>query len=289
MELTVIGRAGGVGRVGEACSGYLVQEGQTRVLLDCGAGVASSLQRVCALEELDHVVISHWHPDHASDAGVLVHGRIIQRILGTATNTLHFYAPASTPDLERVGKADNGCASHAIESGGHLAIGDIDIDFMRTRHPVECLAMRLVGRHTGDVLVYTADGALTESLVEFSQGADLLLAECSLYPPTSGEAPGHMNANDVAELARRVNPGTLVLTHLPFYGRREDLLGCVRARWGGCACLAGELDCYGVSAADTAGEDACGEGACHGALAASKDACAGDAGNEVSAHAGERG
>lgn len=147
MELTVIGRAGGVGRVGEACSGYLVQEGQTRVLLDCGAGVASSLQRVCALEELDHVVISHWHPDHASDAGVLVHGRIIQRILGTATNTLHFYAPASTPDLERVGKADNGCASHAIEAGGHLAIGDIDIDFMRTRHPVECLAMRLVGRH----------------------------------------------------------------------------------------------------------------------------------------------
>ena len=149
--------------------------------------------------------------------------------------------------------------------------------------------MRLVGRRTGDVLVYTADGALTESLVEFSQGADLLLAECSLYPPTSGEAPGHMNANDVAELARRVNPGTLVLTHLPFYGHREDLLGCVRARWSGCAYLAGELDCYGVGAAAAAGEDACGEGACHGALAASKDACAGDAGNEVSAHAGERG
>ena len=201
MELTVIGRAGGVGRVGEACSGYLVQEGQTRVLLDCGAGVASSLQRVCALESLDHVVISHWHPDHASDAGVLVHGRIIQRILGTTANTLHFYAPASTPDLERVGKAGNGCASHAIKAGERLSIGDIDIDFMRTRHPVECLAMRLVGRHTGDVLVYTADGALTEGLVEFSQGADLLLVECSLYPPTSGEAPGHMNADDVAELA----------------------------------------------------------------------------------------
>lgn len=289
MELTVIGRAGGVGRVGEACSGYLVQEGQTRVLLDCGAGVASSLQRVCALEELDHVVISHWHPDHASDAGVLVHGRIIQRILGTATNTLYFYAPASTPDLERVGKADNGCASHAIEAGGHLAIGDIDIDFMRTRHPVECLAMRLVGRRTGDVLVYTADGALTEDLVEFSQGADLLLAECSLYPPTSGEAPGHMNADDVAELARRVNPGTLVLTHLPFYGRREDLLKCVRTRWDGCARLASELDCYGVGATAAAGGGTCSGGACHGALAASKDACAGDAGNEVSAHAGERG
>ena len=82
-----------------------------------------------------------------------------------------------------------------------------------------------------------------------------------------------MNADDVAELARRVNPGTLVLTHLPFYGRREDLLECVRARWGGCAYLAGELDCYGVGAAVVAGEDA----------------CAGDAGNEVPTCAGERG
>ena len=83
MELTVIGRAGGVGRAGEACSGYLVQEGQTRVLLDCGAGVASSLQRVCALESLDHVVISHWHPDHASDAGVLVQG-VLRRLAPAA-------------------------------------------------------------------------------------------------------------------------------------------------------------------------------------------------------------
>ena len=225
MELTVIGRAGGVGRVGEACSGYLVQEGQTRVLLDCGAGVASSLQRVCALEELDHVVISHWHPDHASDAGVLVHGRIIQRILGTATNTLHFYAPASTPDLERVGKADNGCASHAIEAGGHLAIGDIDIDFMRTRHPVECLAMRLVGRHTGDVLVYTTDGALTEDLVEFGQGADLLLAwHARAHPPAVLRAPGGL---------ARVCARTLGRLRLP--GRRARLLRrrCGRCGWRG--------------------------------------------------------
>ena len=144
--------------------------------------------------------------------------------------------------------------------------------------------MRLVGRHTGDVLVYTADGALTEDLVEFSHDADLLLAECSLYPPTSGEAPGHMNADDVAELARRVNPSTLVLTHLPFYGRREDLLECVRTRWGGCAYLAGELDCYGVGVAAAAGEDAC-----HGGLAAGEDACAGNASNEAPACAGERG
>ena len=248
MELTVIGCAGGVGRAGEACSGYLVQEGETCVLLDCGAGVASRLQAVCPLEGLDHVVISHWHPDHASDAGVLVHGRIIQRILGQSRGTLHFYAPAAMPDLERVGKAEDGCAAQAIRAGETLLIGGLSIDFLRTWHPVECLAMRVTSQVSGQVLVYTADGALTDELAEFARAADLLLAECSLYPGTLGEGPGHMNADDVAELARRSCPGALVLIHLPFYGRREDLLEHVRRRWDGPAYLAAELDRYDLSA-----------------------------------------
>ena len=253
MDLTVIGRAGGVGRAGEACSGYLVQEGETRVLLDCGAGVASRLQAVCPLEELDHVVISHWHPDHASDAGVLVHGRIIQRILGQAHGALRFYAPAGSPDLERVGNPGDGCAAQAIRAGETLLIGGLSIDFLRTRHPVECLAMRVTSQTSGQSLVYTADGALTRELVEFAGGADLLLAECSLYAGVSGEGPGHMNADDVAELACRARPAALVLTHLPFYGRREELLEHVRERWGGPAYLAAELDRYDLACPD-AGE-----------------------------------
>lgn len=240
MELAVVGCAGGVGRAGEACSGYLLREGPTRVLLDCGAGVASKLQRVCPLEELDDVVVSHWHPDHASDAGVLVHGRIIQRLLGQTERTLRFYAPASSPDLERVGRAEDGCASQAVHPGQRLAIGDLDIEFLRTRHPVECLAMRVASRLSGATLAYTADGALTCELAEFCRGADVLLAECSLYPGVSGEGPGHMNADDVARLAELARPGMLVLTHLPFYGRREDLLEHVAQRWGGEVALARE-------------------------------------------------
>ncbi len=255
MELRILGRAGGVGRAGEACSGYLVQEGATRLLLDCGAGVAARLQEVCPLERLDHVVISHWHPDHASDAGVLVHGRIIQRILGQSQGTLHFYAPASSPDLERVGKVENGCAAHVIRGGDTLRVGGLSLDFLRTRHPVECLAVRVVSQASGQALVYTADGALTDELADFARGADLLLAECSLYAGVSGEGPGHMNADDVAELARRARPRALVLTHLPFYGRREDLLGHVRGRWDGPAYLAAELDRYDLARPDADGRD----------------------------------
>lgn len=245
MELTVLGCAGGVGRAGEACSGYLVREGQTRVLLDCGAGVTSNLQRVCGLEQVDDVVISHWHADHSSDAGVLVHGRVIQRILGQASGTLRFYAPESQPDLERVGRADQGCASRAVRPGDALSIGGLRVEFHQTKHPVCCHAMRVTGPD-GAVLVYTADACLTPELAEFCRGADLLVAECSLYPGVSGEGPGHMSADDSILLAREACPARLVLTHLPFYGRREDLVEHVRSGWDGQVDLAHELASYQV-------------------------------------------
>ncbi len=259
MELIVLGCAGGVGRAGEACSGYLVQDGDTRVLIDCGSGAVQRLQGVCGLEELDHVVVSHWHADHASDAGILVHGRIIQRILGQTQATLHFYAPGVEPDLSCVGKGDEGCASQAIDEGSHLTIGTLELEFHRTRHPVECYAVRVRSARDGAVLAYTADGALTEGLKEFCRGADVLLAECSLYPPTSGEGPGHMNAQDVAQLAAACAPGLLVLTHLPFYGRREELLEHVRRGWEGQAVLAHEQARFEVGAQGRPGR-ASGEG-----------------------------
>ena len=73
-----------------------------------------------------------------------------------------------------------------------------------------------------------------------------MVAECSLYAGVSGEGPGHMNADDVAELGRRACPGTLLLSHLPLYGDRADLLGAVRRGWDGDARLAEELARYPV-------------------------------------------
>ena len=51
-------------------------------LIDCGSGVLSSLQNYLPLEELDAVVISHYHADHIADIGSLQFSRIINFYLG---------------------------------------------------------------------------------------------------------------------------------------------------------------------------------------------------------------
>ena len=44
MRLTVLGKSPAWQDAGGACSGYLVEDGDTRVLLDCGNGVFAKLR-----------------------------------------------------------------------------------------------------------------------------------------------------------------------------------------------------------------------------------------------------
>src|SRR5919205_2931054 len=67
MRLTVLGKSPSWQDVDGACSGYLVQEGDTSVLVDCGNGVFSKMRRYLDYTEVDAVVISHLHADHFLD------------------------------------------------------------------------------------------------------------------------------------------------------------------------------------------------------------------------------
>ena len=64
--LHVLGCAPAGGNPGEACSGYLVTAGGSRILLDCGPGVVSLLLARDAAP-LDAIVLSHLHFDHVAD------------------------------------------------------------------------------------------------------------------------------------------------------------------------------------------------------------------------------
>ena len=67
MRITVLGKSPSWEDAGGACSGYLIQDGATSLLLDCGNGVFSKLRLFCDYTELDAVLISHLHADHFLD------------------------------------------------------------------------------------------------------------------------------------------------------------------------------------------------------------------------------
>jgi ribonuclease BN (tRNA processing enzyme) len=75
----VLGFAGAAPLQG-ACPSYLVSDGATSVLLDCGPGTLERLWRGGRIAGLDAIVVSHMHADHVLDL-VLLAGELVQSML----------------------------------------------------------------------------------------------------------------------------------------------------------------------------------------------------------------
>ena len=71
MRLHVLGCHGPWPCAGGATSGYLIEQGEQTLLMDCGAGVLGKLLALCDPAALSGVLLSHLHADHASDLLVL--------------------------------------------------------------------------------------------------------------------------------------------------------------------------------------------------------------------------
>ena len=67
VRLRVLGSSGTYPTPGGPCSGYLVEAGATRVMLDAGPGTVAALQQALPGLDIDGLVITHAHPDHCSD------------------------------------------------------------------------------------------------------------------------------------------------------------------------------------------------------------------------------
>jgi ribonuclease BN (tRNA processing enzyme) len=98
-----------------------------------------------------------------------------------------------------------------VADGDRTTVGDIDLAFARTDHPVETLAVR--AEHAGRVLAYTADTGSDFSFAPFGGPIHLALCEATL-PPDQAGAVQHLTGAEAGALAREAGAERLLLTHL---------------------------------------------------------------------------
>ncbi|MGH2944578.1 MAG: MBL fold metallo-hydrolase, partial [Solirubrobacteraceae bacterium] len=67
MRITVLGKSPAWQDADGACSGYLVEDDGTCLLVDCGSGVFSKLRCFRDYVDVDAIVITHMHADHFLD------------------------------------------------------------------------------------------------------------------------------------------------------------------------------------------------------------------------------
>jgi len=206
LNLTVLGCSGSYAAAGGACSGYLVDDGETHVWIDAGSGTLANLQRHIDLGAVDAVVLSHEHPDHWSD----LEGFVNVLRYTVPRQGVPVYAPAGLRDRTYTETEPN-LEWHTVADEHQVRVGSLDLFFSRTDHGPETLAVRVDGR--GRTLGYSADTGPAWSLESLGPGLDLALCEATIPKEMEGTMQ-HLSAGEAASSAERAGVGRLLLTHL---------------------------------------------------------------------------
>lgn len=217
MELTVLGASPALPNPGGASAGYLLQEGETALLVDCGHGVVSVLRTVIDIRDLSSVIISHMHPDHYFDLVPLAYAYYF----GGLPPVPLYLPPGGYGVLSAVESAvglEEGFFStifdiHSYRPDESLAVGTLQIRFAPTKHFVPAYAMRFQNG-TGEELVYSSDTAYSSAVVDLARGASVAVFESAVLSyQRDADREGHLDARTAGEMARQADVGVLVVTH----------------------------------------------------------------------------
>ncbi len=231
LNIIPIGIWGGYPNKNEATSAFLIEQDGFRCLVDCGSGVLAAVQNYTKLSDLDAVIISHYHPDHVADIGVLQHAAMVGMQLKEWETPLLIYAHDRDPEEFEKLSYKGVTEGRAIQETETLELGPWQVSFCETIHPVYCLALKFTSN--GKSVVFTADTSWKEELIGFSEGADLLVAESNLYEKYLGIIQGHLSGSQAGELAERAGAKRLLLTHLPQYGELNEILDAAKSSYSG--------------------------------------------------------
>ncbi|QNG18299.1 MBL fold metallo-hydrolase [Rhodococcus triatomae] len=239
MRLTVLGCSGSVSGPDSPASGYLLTApGTPPVVLDFGPGVLGALQRYADPGEVS-VLLTHLHADHCLDLpGLLVWRRYHP---SPPTGRALVYGPSDAAC--RIGVASAECGgeiddiSDTIDlrqwtDGAAVEFGELTVRAGRVDHPPESYGLRITDAD-GRILTYTGDTGMCDEVVELARGAHVLLSEASWTHSPDRPQGIHLSGTEAGRVATLAGVGELLLTHIPPWTSREDVIAEAKAEFAG--------------------------------------------------------
>jgi ribonuclease BN (tRNA processing enzyme) len=230
MRVTVLGKSPSWQDAGGACSGYLLQERDTTVLVDCGNGVFSKLRQKVDYVDVDAVVISHLHADHFLDlipySYALTYAPRQQPVPvppwpGTDKPAKpRLIVPPGAKDVFRriVGAwgnedlIENAFKLEEYQESSKPKVGPLRFSFRSVPHFTETFAIKV--SNGNGTLAYGADSRPSDELCKFAKGCDLFIVEATLPRPERTGIRGHLTPEEAGEHAKTAGVKRVVLTHI---------------------------------------------------------------------------
>ncbi len=243
MEVVFLGTGVGVPSLKRASPGLIVSVEEENLLFDSGPGtLRKMLEAGLTYQDIDQIFYTHFHVDHIADLAPFlfatkypISAREEDLVITGPKGLRNFYEQL----VQLYG-------SQIVSDHYALAInevGDGDIEEkgwnMVTRsvpHTDQSIGYRIEDPE-GKVLVYPGDSDYSESLLELSREADLLILECS-FPE---KVEGHLSPGLAGQVAKEADAKRLVLTHLYPVCDREEILRPCEAQFTGQVVVAHDL------------------------------------------------
>ena len=228
---------------GSQGNALVVEAGDTRILLDCGFGLAATVARLARLglvpEDLSAIVVTHEHDDHIGGVARLARRHHIPVWLTPGTLSGFEALFADVTDV------------HPIHNYAAFAIGELEVCPFPVPHDAREPAQYVFGDGSRRLGVLTDVGCATRHIELMLSGCDALVLECnhdpellrmSSYPTRLRERIagrfGHLDNDAAAQLLARLDNGRLkhlVAAHLSKENNRPDLARAALAAVMNCA------------------------------------------------------
>jgi ribonuclease Z len=188
------------------------------VAVDCGADLVQRLLAAgIGLEELQALIVTHEHADHAGGFPLFMEriwlaGRRrpmdvygIAPAIAQARRCWEAFDTAGWKDVPEILWHEV-----ALEEGAAVLESEHwRITAAPGTHSVPVIGIRVESRAGGGCVAYSCDTEPSDAIERLSRGAEILVHEAS------GGFKGHTSNEDAARIAQRAGAGRLVLVHLP--------------------------------------------------------------------------
>jgi len=219
-EITFVGTSDAFGAGGRRQSAVLLRGASGSALIDCGATTGSGLHELgVAIDEIDVILISHFHADHFGGIPLLLLGALYEE------NRKREIKIAGPPGIEARVRAlaeamghsfDNRVWAFPIEfselpAGVRCELGPLQIRSFATHHNPDASPHGMLIESGNTTIAYSGDTGWFDGLPLQVAGSDLFICECTYH---RNGFDYHLSHEQLVKHRDRFDCGRMILTHL---------------------------------------------------------------------------